>query len=260
MAVSSSGSLRNICPLPPFASYPLIQKKTLVMPVPEKDVYAIRTFTFAYPHHISLSFSPRQYLKLVRPGPFKPRSYTPTSHHSRKGSFDLTIKIYPGGTSEWIDQCSIGKQIIMIGPLPLPVKPIIYNPSPKIIIIALGVGITKGYITTLSELSNQRNVTLIYALRYKEEAIFLDKFTHLKAKHPTSFNLKMVASRESVSGWQHGRVNDQLLNECVAGVSSHDVRFLVVGTKPMIKSLWNVLNALGYNHKENALTRKGFQI
>lgn len=259
MAMDEQRRLHRIRPLPPFASYPLISKKTLVAPSAENGVLAVRTFTFAYPSDMSLSFEPAHHLKLVRPGPYKPRSYTPTSDADRKGSFDLTLKIYPRGNSEWLDNLSIGHRVTMIGPLPLPFKAKVLKPGPFVVVIALGIGITLGYIAAKSELDRNVSVTLVYAVRRKEEAIFGSELDELKQKHPDKFEIKMVASREHVEGWQHGRLTEKLIHQFIPETSKDDVRFLVVGTKQMMKSIWSMLRGMGYNQVQHALFRKRFK-
>ncbi|PXF45914.1 NADH-cytochrome b5 reductase 2 [Gracilariopsis chorda] len=251
--------LHRIRPLPPFGSYPLIAKKTLVPHSAENGVLPVRTFTFAYPSDVSLSFEPAHHLKLVRPGPYKPRSYTPTSDAYREGSFDLTIKIYPGGNSEWLDNVSIGDRVTMIGPLPLPFKAKVYKPGPFVVVVALGIGITLGYIGAKRELDRNGFVTLVYSIRRKEEAIFGDELDELKQKYPDRFEIKMIASREHVEGWQHGRLTEDLMHQFIPDAPKDDIRFLVVGTKQMMKSIWSILRGMGYNQAEHALIRKRFK-
>ncbi|KAI0557955.1 Oxidoreductase NAD-binding [Gracilaria domingensis] len=213
-------------------------------------------FTFSYPSDMSLSFKHTEHVKLVRPGPFKPRSYTPTSESSRTGSFDLVLKIYPGGTSEWLDGCAIGSRIVIFGPLPLPIKPIVYNPGRFVVVIALGIGLTKGFVCAREELRRNRFVTLMYSVRYKEEAIFLSEIAELQQSYPRHFTVKMIASREKVDGWTHGRPDETYLSNNLPEQPKDDTRILVVGTKDMIKSVWKTLGKVGYTQTSHALSRK----
>lgn len=227
-----------------------------------RGILAVRRFRFGYLADEALGMNlTSQHVKLVRPGPYKPRSYSPTSEQDRKGSFDLTMKIYPNGNSEWMDGVAIGTEVGVIGPLPLPVKKKIYNPGKHVISIAFGVGITNVLATARNELARAEceRFTLMYAVRYGAEAIFAEEIEELKKKYGDMFDVRYFASRELVEGWGHGRVDEKALTECVEGWERQSCRFLVVGTKKMMKEMWGVLGGMGFTQKENNLSRKPFQ-
>lgn len=249
--------LKDMRMLPPFSSYPLIGRKVLVEEStnPSRPYASIIKFTFAYPIDQCLPVSPTtQYVKLIRPGLHKPRSYTPTSGE-RKGEFDLVVKIYRGGgTSEWLSKQPLGETISFIGPLPPSFKRA-YNPGKHVVILALGIGITLGYGAAREELEreNTQTVTLLYGVRYKEERVFTHEIGCLESKYGDKFRVRYVASKDHVDGWIHGRINQDVISQCIQGMDKDETRFLVVGTKSMYKSMWETLGRMGYKKRMHNL-------
>ena len=259
LSEEQASRLRPITVGVPLRSFPLIGKETLVEA--DKDVLPVRRFTFGYPSGRCLGFNlgRGECLKIVVPGITKPRSYSPTSDPSREGSFDLTIKIYKGGRcSEWLDSLSLGQPVRMIGPLPLKPALPLYNPGTHVVIIALGVGITEGFPVLAAELERDSNVkvTLVHALRYERECIFVDEIQNHVDKYGDRFEMKRVFSREKVESCHKGHVDATFLHKCAIDEGGHKTRFLVVGTKEMIRSVWASLKAAGYSHRKHALLRK----
>lgn len=252
-------SLKRIQPLPPFSTFPLISKETLVEADETRTILPVRRFTFAYPSTEALGFNPTlQHLKIIRPGPYKPRSYTPTSPQHHTGSFDLTVKIYPNGTSEWLDTIPVGRRVAMIGPLPLPIKRRIYSAGRHVVVIALGIGITLGLAAARFELRRREgaSVALVYSVRYREEAIFEDEIDALSEEFGRAFLVRRLTTKEVAEGWRSGRVDEACISECIEGCAMEDTRFLVVGTKPMMKDVWRMLNTMQFDRKRHSLARK----
>eukprot|EP00177_Eucheuma_denticulatum_P008188 GFKZ01014905.1.p1 GENE.GFKZ01014905.1~~GFKZ01014905.1.p1 ORF type:complete len:307 (-),score=21.32 GFKZ01014905.1:324-1244(-) len=258
---TESPSLQGITLVPPLASYPLIRRTVLVKEntSPQRPISAILRLTFAYPPGISLPLSPSaQHVKVVRPGSPKAKSYTPTSD-SKLGEFDLVIKVYRGGgTSEWLSSLPLGTPVSFIGPLPPPSKKKIYSPGPSVIILALGIGITKGYTAARAELRGRPdcNVTLVYCMRFKEESLFEDEIRKLTEQHAGRFRCIRMTSGERVAGLEHGRITTDIVKKLVADTDKDDVRFLVVGTKAMINSVWEMLATIGFSQRAHSLSRK----
>lgn len=253
--------LQEITLVPPLSSYPLIRRTVLVKEntSPKRPISAILRLTFAYPSELSLPLSPSaQHVKVVRPGSQKAKSYTPTSD-SKIGEFDLVVKVYRGGgTSEWLSTLPIGTPVSFIGPLPPPSKKRIYSPGPSVIILALGIGITKGYTAARGELRGRAdcNVTLVYCMRFKEESLFEEEIQKLTDQHAGRFRCIRITSGERVAGWGHGRVTSDTVKKLVADTAKDDVRFLVVGTKAMINSVWEMLATMGFSQRAHSLSRK----
>lgn len=249
--------------LPPFPTFPLINKETLVPA--DGEVLAVRRFTFGLPSGQALGFNLGlgDHLKVVVPGITKPRSYSPTSDPKREGSFDLTLKIYKNGRcSEWLDSLELGTFVRMFGKMPIGTKMQIYNPGPHVIVIALGIGITEGLPVMNAELRRDggtaSSVTLIYAVRYKREVIFTQEIQEEAAEFGGRVRVVHAVSQEAVQGdgWHSGRVDADLVKKCVGGAAVGDVRFLVVGTKGMKREVWGLLKELGFPHASHALLRK----
>lgn len=243
--------------LPPFSYYPILKKETLVAPntSPDRKTFEVVRLTFAYlSGGLDLDSSTHN-IKVIRPGFYKPRSYTPTKATS-PGTFDLTIKVYPGGSSEWLAGLPVGTPVGFIGPLPLAIKRPAYAPAERAVVVSLGIGITLGIAAVRKELAAGREVVLIQAVRFQEEALFRDEIEALQRKYGDKLQIKPIASGEQIEGWSHGRVDGKFLNECVGDLPKEDVRFMVVGTKSMIRQVWGMLGTLGYSYRKHALVRK----
>lgn len=245
----------------PPRAFPLIAKKTLVASNEDPVIHPVRRFTFGYPADQSLGFNLGlgDHLKVVVPGLTKPRSYSPTSDPKRKGSFDLTVKIYSNGRcSQWLDSLKIGAKVRMFGKLPMGTMMQLHRPGPHLFIIALGIGITEGFPVMQAQLERDSitRVTLIYSVRYSTEVVFTQDIDDHQRRFPGRVFVKRIATREKVDGWHHGHANEEFLQTCLVNVPASDARFLVVGTKSMIKSMWKALRKLGYRPTKHALLRK----
>lgn len=264
MTTRDQRSIYRLRALPPFHSYPLLRKETLVEGVESENVLPVRRFTFAYVPETEFGLRPAmQHLKVMPPGLKKARSYTPTSDATSEGSFHLTIKIYPGGKcSEWLDQVGIGTRVMMIGPLPLPIKKKISDEPGEdalIVVIALGVGITHGIAVVREELTKKRmRVLLVYSVRQKKEVLFEEEIQELKEQHK-EFDTKFLATAEEVPRWHYGRITPDLLKEYVGMQPKEQVRFDVTGTKGMIKQVWGMLSEIGFQYNTHALIKKSLK-
>lgn len=266
MTIPESGPLRPIAVQQPWASFPLIAKITLIDGDEKRGILPVRRFTFEYPPTQSLSFMfTTEVLKVVRSDTGRHKSYSPTSEADQLGSFDLTVKIYPdGGHSEWLDSQPIGTRVTMFGPIPPPTFAKVYKPGRRIIAIALGIGITEVYTTCREELrkSEDSSVTLVHSVRYRDEVVLADEVEVLRKQFTGRFNVVRVASRESLAKgekedeWLSGRLDAERVEEIIGEVKKEDLKILVVGTKPMMRSVWSELEKLGLQYEEYTLVRK----
>lgn len=240
--------------LPPFHSYPILSKETLVPPnhSPSRTILAVVRLTFGYPHESLIIDSAKESVKILRPGPYKPRSYTPTS--APLAAFALTVKIYPGGSSEWLAARPVGSYITVFGPLPLAIKRRVYAPAERAVVIALGIGITLGIAAAKKELTAGRPVVLVRCVRFLEERVFDAEIDRLTQQFGNMFRVSEFVTGEEVEGADTGRVDEPVLREFAAGEG--EVRFLVVGTKGMMREVWRMLRNIGFPYETHALVRK----
>lgn len=150
----------------------------------------------------------------------------------------------------------------MIGPLPFPLKKQIFNPGKWLGIIALGVGITSGFAVAREQLATDGvSVVLLHAVRYEADIVLQDEIEQLQNDYPQTFKLVRMASGKRVPNWLYGRINPEAIQNSIihhSNVAPEDRRFHVVGTKAMIKSVWEMLNTIQYSRKPHALVRKPF--
>jgi len=253
---------------------------TLVEGIPGK-VCPVRTFTFALPDEdavlektISLGHSDVIKVHSMPTAPAdvvagRHKSYSPTDV-STPGQIDLTIKIYPDGVnSQVFDSLQIGDSIGISGPWPPEKMRSKRLPGKKVNFVCFGVGITEAIEVAKSELAqtDAEKVTLLYANRYREDAFFRDELEELKSKHPCRFELVYLFSREETvdpkKGERKGRVTAEILQQVFdlpkdPTQEGHcDQRFVIPGSKQMIKDTWNkYLEVFGYNREDHSLLLK----
>lgn len=122
------------------------------------------------------------------------------------------------------------------------------------------MGITHGFATARDELQQGKaTVHLIHAVRYREEVVLKPEMDALLGRYEDRFRVTRIASRDTVDGWKRGRVDQNVVRESVVDLEDDRIRFLVVGTKTMIKQTWSMLAEMGYSHKQHALVRKPFK-
>lgn len=244
----------------PWCSFPLLSKQTLISPDQSREILPVRHFRFGYPPGQALNFNfTTEVLKVVRPDTGRHKSYSPTSESHTEGYFDLVVKIYPGdGHSQWLDKQPIGTRVTMFGPLPPKQKAKIYSPGSKVVVVALGIGITEAFTTCREELrkNDDRDVSLVHAVRYQDEVVLGNEVQQLEKEFGNRFEVVRVASREHVEGWKHGRVNGKMITEIVGEAERKNVKLLVVGTKKMMKAVWEEWEKWGFEYEKFALVRK----
>lgn len=259
-------TLRPIVRQQPWATFQLLSKVTLIKGDASCGILPVRRFTFAYPATQSLSFTfTTEVLKVVRSDTGRHKSYSPTSEADHLGSFDLTVKIYPGGGhSEWLDSQSIGTCVTMFGPLPPPEYAKVYMPGKRVIAIALGIGITEVYTTCREELrkSDDTSVTLVHSVRYRDEVVLAEEVGLLEKQFKGRFDVVRVASREGEAEgkkngeWFTGRLDAEKVDKIIGDGPREHLKILVVGTKPMMRAVWTELEKLGLEYEKYTLVRK----
>lgn len=195
----------------------------------------------------------------------KPRSYSPTSAPARKGSFDLTVKEYSDGcASKYLGSLSVGDSVHMSRGWPLPANWMMQRSGGRRVgLIALGVGITEAVWVADAELRRAGNtsVKLLYANRYFADRVMLEDIKRLEREFHDRFSVQYLTSRENHPEAMNGRVSSQVLAECFDWNDElkEDSRFLVVGTKPMKKDVYAMIEANGFPAQKHTLLLKQFR-
>jgi NAD(P)H-flavin reductase len=107
-------------------------------------------------------------------------------------------------------------------------------------LIAFGIGITEMRHTVKELLSLGKNVTLIHSVKSCNEKLFHDEFIQLSSHYP-KFKLHYVVSKDN------GRITPDLLKDWFD--FPLDARFLVIGSKQMMRDAYKMLNEIGYHLK-----------
>lgn len=202
----------------------------------------------------------------------KPRSYSPSSSMDAKGYFELTIKEYPQGCySKYLASLSIGDDVLMSRGWPLPASFMMKRSSGKYIgIISMGIGITEAIWVANSELEKDDTsiVILLRANKYLSDLVLTKEIHQLIEKYPKRFIVRDIFSQESSikslfsnKPVLYGRIQKDVINEVFLKDILNDkgqYRFLVVGTKAMKKSIYNLLEEMGFPFRKHALLIKQF--
>lgn len=125
-------------------------------------------------------------------------------------------------------------------------------------IVCYGVGITEALAVAEAELQRDdvRNVTMLWANRGQADEVLAEWVAQLQRVHPTKFTLLRAYSRESGGDFE-GRVDGSMMTKAFGlSGSAPATRFLVVGTKEMMKATWETLGALGYPRPAHDLLQK----
>ena len=222
---------------------------------PEWERLSVFTLTFANPpgmESLGVRIDCGDVVKVVVPN-FKPKSYSMSAQ--RHGEFDITVKVYPGGVcSGYLDSVQVGESIS------------VFKMGAKqraagrhVGLIAFGVGITEALPLCAAELSkpDAEHVRLLWASKTYGDLFWHEEIAALRAAHPERFSVATILSREQREGCLHGRCSAAVLAEVFDGAwgtaagGPHEaardaVRFLSVGTKPMMRQAEAMLRELGY--------------
>jgi ferredoxin-NADP reductase len=261
-------------PLLRFRPLVLLSRTALVEAVPGR-VCAVQRLRFALPGgDAAAAAALREYdlglgdrVKLYAPGARKAKSYSPTDVGTA-GGVEITVKIYPGGrNSAFLDRLRVGETAPMSGPWPPRPVRMKRRAGRKVCALAFGIGITEAFHVARAELAkgDAQSVTLLYANRHVEDGIYAAELAAMEAAHGGRFRLVRIYSRDAVDGALRGRVDAAVLGD-VFGVGAgggdaapEETRFLVVGSKPMMRGVWGMLRKMGYDEKHHALLLKQLQ-
>ena len=248
----------------------VLLKKVLLVEEAE-DRFPVYTLTFALPEDAPEALGVRidvgDVIKVKVPARAAtgggPKSYSMSAARPADREFDLTYKLYPGGVcSGYLDSIQIGETMECFG----------RGSKERVAgshvgIIAYGVGITEAFPVTAAELSkpDAKAVTLLWASKRYADKFWLNSIEELEATYPDRFTFKTILSREEREGSLRGRINKDtlqsvFLDEWGTDTDKEDVRWLSVGTKPMMADCYSHLRELGFDASKdggkNALFQK----
>jgi len=239
-------------PMKFFRPFTLQSREILVRGSDES--LAVHRFTIGLPDGRSLmefgvDLSLGDFVMVRQPGHFKSRAYSPTSNESLRGSFDIVVKIYPGGhVSGFLDKLQVGETVMVSGPGPVPWMAHAFTPGWQVGLVAFGVGITEALPVMCARLRDERElrVVLLWANRRHNDTFWHEELEMLARAHPQRLELRYAFSREQRQGCEHGRVDRGVLERTFGSLDRSGARFLVVGTRDMKLRTFAHLEAMGF--------------
>jgi len=252
-------------------------RKTLMVSEVGLDRLPVYTLTFEIPHDGEFTGRTQSFekvridygevVKMVIPN-YKPKSYSMSALRAEESEFDVTLKIYPNGrASGYLDRIQIGETVNAFGLRNEKTR----NPGKFFGGIAYGVGITEILPMARFELEkgDAERVVVLWASRTKADTFWDDQIAELETTYKDKFEMVYLFSREKeesncakVSALQ-GRIDASLLKQVfeprltiTAGIEREDARFLVIGTKAMMRMTDDMLTEIGFPMPRQCLLRK----
>ena len=215
------------------------------------DRFPVFTLTFANPSNAPQALGVRidhgDVIKVQVPGREGPKSYSMSA--ARDGEFDITFKLYPGGLcSGYLHSLKIGDAMECFGKGQKR-----RDPGSHVGLVAYGVGITECLPMAAAELRKDeaKAVTLLWASKKYGDKFWLDSIEELRRAYPVRFSFATILSREKREGSLQGRIDADVLKQVFldswnGDVDKNSMRFLAIGTKPMMKDCYGHLETLGF--------------
>mmetsp|Transcript_12921 Transcript_12921/g.15158 ORF Transcript_12921/g.15158 Transcript_12921/m.15158 type:complete len:279 (+) Transcript_12921:166-1002(+) len=205
-------------------------------------------------------------VKMVIPN-YKPKSYSMSALRASEHEFDLTVKMYPNGrASGHLNRLQIGDTTHAFGMRNLTR---VRNPGSFFGGIAYGVGITEILPVARAELEkgdgSSTKVVVLWAGRTRMDLFWKDQIKEMEERYGKErFEIVYIFSREEEEVEEervlYGRINKDVLRDVFEtrllgceGLTQEDARFLVIGTKPMMRMTEGLLGDIGYPFPPHAL-------
>ena len=166
-----------------------------------QETWDVRTFCFMADQPILFFFKPGQFvtLELEIEGSPVMRSYTISSSPSVPYSFSVTIKRVPGGrVSNWLhDTLHEGQELAVHGPVGL--FNAIDAPSPKVLYLSGGVGITPVMSMARWFYDTNANVDMVFihSARSPKDIIYHRELEHM-ASRIDNFSLHLICEKHGL--------------------------------------------------------------
>lgn len=229
---------------------------------PKLERLAVCTLTFATPPSMS-NAEPMDLLdvvKVVVPG-YSPKSYSMSAE--RPGEFDIRFEAQPKHrssgpvTSAYLEKLNQPAEVVAR----LTLARLNRSPGSHVGLIAFGTGITEALPIAAAELAkpDAQHVRLLWASETYGDRFWHEEIAALQAEHPERFSSETIASKEHGTVIQslHGQVTPELLfgvfdwawGTATSGPNKEQrdgVRFVIIGTKAMVRGAESMLQQLGY--------------
>ena len=154
----------------------------------------------------------------------------------------ITLNQVPNGKiSTNLFNSKIGDELEITGPHGL-FK--LKSSDKSLLFLAAGTGITP-LMTMIESLKNSnKEMTLIYTVKKKEEIIFSEKLKELKDLKKLKFI--PILTREEIEGWKTGRINKEMIEEII----SPKQEAYICGMSGFVNSVVEFLKQLNIDEKD----------
>jgi len=218
-----------------------------------QETWDVRTFCFMADQPIMFFFKPGQFVTLELEIEGQPimRSYTISSSPSVPYSFSVTIKRVPGGkVSNWLhDTLHEGQELAVHGPVGL------FNamdfPSPKVLYLSGGVGITPcmSMARWFYDTNGNVDMTFVHSARSPKDIIYHRELEHM-ASRIDNFSLHLICEKHGLgepwAGYR-GYLNHKMLELMVPDFLEREV--FCCGPTPYMTAVKRLLENAGYDMK-----------
>lgn len=216
-----------------------------------QETWDVRTFCFMADQPILFFFKPGQFvtLELEIDGLPVMRSYTISSSPSVPYSFSITIKRVPGGrVSNWLhDTLHEGQELAVHGPVGL--FNAIDAPSPKVLYLSGGVGITPVMSMARWFYDTNANVDMVFvhSARSPKDIIYHRELEHM-ASRIDNFSLHIICEKHGLgepwAGYR-GYLNQKLLEIITPDFMEREI--FCCGPTPYMSAVKRLLEVNGFD-------------
>lgn len=208
----------------------------------------VRTFRLRFPEGKWIPFKAGQFCMVHVPKDrVLKKAYSICSAPFETGYLDLCVKLVEGGfTTNWFWSLSEGTEITLTIPYGgfLIKEPIDYD----FVFVATGTGLAplRSMIKTLLREGCQKEVMLIFGVRYENEILYEDELRQLEEKHAHFKFIPTISRPKSWTG-EVGYVQEKLKKFVT---SPKGKQIYVCGLIPMIEAVQQAATEIGFDKKQ----------
>ena len=224
-----------------------------------EETHDVKTFSFIASSPVLFTYKPGQFVTLnlrINDKAVK-RSYSISSSPSRPHVLDITVKRVlspleqpdapPGLVSNWLhDNIKVGSKIKISPPVGKFTN--FAHPSPKLLLISAGSGITPmmSMARWICDTASMVDITFIYSTQSPKDIIFRQELELMAAKY-SNFKLAITITRPKVGETWYGytgRINKSMLSTIAFDYQERSV--YVCGSNPFMASVKSILEELNF--------------
>lgn len=208
----------------------------------------VKHFTFDVPEVEQLPYLPGQFVSFTREfdGRNVTRAYS-TASEPDGNKFALCLnRVQDGIFSPWLFELDPGGTVDMKGPLGYFTWKHPVNDS---VLVATGTGIApfRGMLRSYLRSGGDKQVTLVFGVRYEQSLLYRDEFEQLERDHPNFRFLPTLSRCDERWAGCRGHVQQHVI-DALGGRTDVDV--YICGLKLMVDDMRSRLKELGFDRKK----------